>query len=202
VPDTGTSEVSKHEFSIAYAGVALVDTGDRSIDVQTLAPALLAFGRLIRETNTEFNGKRSAAKVLVVSDFEHKCFNINFEVVVSLYQQIQAILGAELVQTAKTTLEWLGLLGVTSGGGALTYLGYLRWKAGRKVTETRQISDTSRSGIVEVRIEGDSNTVQVHNHVYDLSLNPRALRGHTRCFLAARTRWLRQYEASPGRSCR
>jgi hypothetical protein len=181
---SGPPDVSKHDFSVAYDGVALVDTGDHSIDVQALAPALLAFGRLIREANTEFNGKRSTAKVLVVSDFEHKCFNINFEVVVSLFQQIQAVLGAEPAQTAKTILEWLGLLGITGGGaGTLTYLGYLKWKAGRKVSETRAISDTTRSGIVEVRIEGDGNTVQVHNHVYDLSLNPRALRATRDAFL-------------------
>jgi hypothetical protein len=183
VADTGKPEVSRHDFSIAYDGTALVTTGDHSIDVQTLAPALLAFGKLIREATTEANGKKSTAKVFVVSDFEHKCFNINFEVVVSLYQQIQTILGAEPVQTAKTILEWLGLLGVTGGGGTLTYLGYLRWKNGRKVREKRAISDTDRSGIVEVRIEGDGNTVQVHNHVYDLSTNPRALRATRDAFL-------------------
>jgi len=180
---TGSPEVSRHEFSIAYDGTALVDTGDHSIDVQTLAPALLAFGRLIREATAEANGKKSTAKVLVVSDFEHRCFNINFEVVVSLYQQIQSVLGAEPVQTAKTILEWLGLLGVTGGGGTLSYLAFLKWKNGRKVTETRAISDTDRSGIVEVRIEGDGNTVQVHNHVYDLSVNPRALRATRDAFL-------------------
>jgi hypothetical protein len=56
VADAGTREVSKHEFSIAYDGAALAEAGDHSIDVQTLAPALLAFGKLIREANTEFNG--------------------------------------------------------------------------------------------------------------------------------------------------
>jgi hypothetical protein len=183
VPESGTPDVSKHEFSIAYDGVALVDTSDHSIDVQALAPALLAFGRLIREANTEFNGKRSRANVRVVSDFEHRCFNINFEVIVSLYQQVQAVLAAEPIQTAKTILEWLGLLGFTGGGGTLSYLAYLKWKADRKVTETKTITDTTKSGMVEVKVEGDSNSFQVHNHVYNLSLNPRALRATRDAFL-------------------
>src|ERR1700680_1335319 len=125
--ETGRSDVSRHEFSIAYDGEALVAPGDHSIDVQILAPALLAFGKLIREANAEFNGKTSTAKVFVVSDFEHKCFNINFEVVVNLYEQIRTLLGIEQIKTAKEVLEWLGLLGIpTSLGGALSYLGYLR----------------------------------------------------------------------------
>jgi hypothetical protein len=182
--ETGRSEVSRHEFSIAYDGEALVAAGDHSIDVQILAPALLAFGKLIREANAEFNGTKSTAKVLVVSDFEHKCFNINFEVVVNLYEQIRTLLGIEQVKTAKEVLEWLGLLGIpTSLGGALSYLGYLRWKSGRKVIETKPLTDVDRTGVIEVRVEGDSNTVQVHHHVYQLSQNPRALRATRDAFL-------------------
>ena len=68
--------MSRHGFSVAYDG----KDAEHSIDVESLAPALLAFGKLIREANVEFNGKRATAKVVVVSDFEHKCFNINFDV--------------------------------------------------------------------------------------------------------------------------
>jgi len=181
--DKGKGEVSRHEFSIAYDGT-LVDASDHSIDVQTLAPALLSFGKLIREANTEINGKKSTAKVLVVSDFEHKCFNINFEVVLSLYEQIKTLVGAEPVKTAKDVLEWLGLLGVPSvGTGVLSYLGFLRWKNGRKVVEVKPLKDVDRSGVVEVRVEGDGNSVHVHNHVYHLSENPRALRATRDAFL-------------------
>jgi hypothetical protein len=105
--ETGKHEVSRHEFSVAYDGKAR-GPEDHAIDVQALAPALLAFGKLIREANTEFNGKKSTAKVLVVSDFEHKCFNINFEVVLGLYEQAKTLLGIEGVKTAKEVLEWLG----------------------------------------------------------------------------------------------
>ena len=180
----GTPEVSRFEFSIAYDGAALASDSDHSIDVQSLAPALLAFGRLIREANAEFNGKRSTAKVLVVSDFEHKCFNINFEVVLNLLEQIKTLLSYEPVKTAKDVLEWLGLLGVPSGiVGSLSYLAYLKWKNGRKVSEAKPLTDADHAGIVEVRVDGDSNAVQIHNHVYQLSENPRALRATHDAFL-------------------
>jgi hypothetical protein len=176
------AELSRHEFSIAYDGDALVE-GDHSIEVEALAPALLAFGKLIREANAEFNGKKSTAKVLVVSDFEHRCFNINFEVVLSLFEQLKTLLGHETVKTAKEVLEWLGLLGAPVGVGTLSYLQYLKWKNGRKVEGAKPLSDIDRSGIVEVKVEGDSNSVQVHNHVYQLSENPRALRATRDAFL-------------------
>jgi hypothetical protein len=172
--------MSRHSFSVAYDGQA--DVVGHSIDVDTLAPALLAFGKLIREANHEFNGKKSTSKVSVVSDFEAKCFHINFDVAVSLYDQIKTFLDSGPVATAQNILEWLGLLGITGGGGTLTYLGYLKWKRGRKV-ETRQITDSDHTGTVEVRIDGEKNSVVINQHVYHLSENPKALRATRDAFL-------------------
>lgn len=177
----GPSDVSKYEFSISYDGKALA-ADQHSIDVQTLAPALLAFGKLIREANQEFNAKRATANVLVVSDFEHKCFNINFEVVVGIYEQVKTLLGSEPVETAKKILEWLGLIGVGSSG-TIGFLQYLKWKNGRRVAEVKTLGDIDRSGMVEVKVEGENNSVQIHNHVYHLSENPRALRATRDAFL-------------------
>ena len=181
--ETGTREVSRHDFSIAYDGDLLAGSAGHSIDVQSLAPALLAFGKLIREANTEFNGKNSTAKVLVVSDFDHKCFNINFEVVLSLFAQLKTLLSSEPVKTAKDVLEWLGLLGAPPGIVGLSFLGYLKWKNGRKVVEAKPLIDADHAGVVEVRVEGDSNSIQINNHVYGLSENSRALRATRDAFL-------------------
>lgn len=150
--------------------------------MQTLAPALLAFGKLLREANNEFNGKKSTAKVLVVSDFEHKCFNINFELVVGMYDQVRTFLGLDQVKTAKEVLEWVGILKPSLGAG-LGFLAYLKWRKGRPVEVTNPLVDADQNGTVEVRVVGQGNTVHVHQHVFNLSQNPTALRATRDAFL-------------------
>jgi hypothetical protein len=168
-------DMSRKQFSIAYNGQDRRE--DHSIDVDTLAPALLAFGKLIREANREFNGKSAKANVLVVSDFEHKCFNINFEVVLTLLEQAKALIGTHHAKDAKEILEWLDLLKMVGGGtiSTLGFLGFLKWKKGRKVQDITEIKDADKTGMVAVRIEGDDNPVTINNHVYNLASNPRAL---------------------------
>jgi hypothetical protein len=179
----GTPEMSRHAFSVAYDG----KLAEHSIDVETLAPALLAFGKLIREANAEFNGKRATARVVVVSDFEHKCFNINFDVVLSYYEQLKTLVGSSDAVTAQNILEWIGFLakgaGILGSTGGLTYLGYLKLKKGRKVTSAEPLKDADKSGIIEVHVEGDANSINVHQHVYNLSQNPKALRATRDAFL-------------------
>jgi hypothetical protein len=171
--------MSRHGFSVSYDG----ETAGHSIEVETLAPALLAFGKLIREANAEFNGKRATAKVVVVSDFEHKCFNINFDVILSLFEQMKTLVGSSDAIAAKDILDWLGLTGGAGSTGAATFIGFLRWKRGRKVTQAIPLKDTDSSGIVEVHVEGDGNSVQIHQHIYQLSENPKALRATRDAFL-------------------
>ncbi len=73
--ETEGGEVNRQTLEASYDGRGEdVD----SMDVQSLGPALVAFGKLIREANFQINGKKTTVKVLVQSDFEHKCFNINF----------------------------------------------------------------------------------------------------------------------------
>ncbi|MGU3402999.1 hypothetical protein [Methylobacterium brachiatum] len=176
--------MSRQEFSVAYDGPSRAD--DHSIDVRNLAPALLAFGRLLREANTEFNGKKSTTKVLVVSDFEHKCFNINFELIVGFYDQIKQLLGLDQVKTAKEILEWIGLLkgplyGVGLATGYISFLKYLEWKKGQDIIEERVESDPR--GIIKVTIKGNGNSVCLTPEIYSLSKNPKALRATQDAFL-------------------
>ncbi|MGQ3487600.1 hypothetical protein [Roseovarius pacificus] len=168
-------EMSRKEFSVAYNGTDR--QSEHSIDVDLLAPALLAFGKLIREANKEINGKNATVNVLVVSDFEHKCFNINFEVVLTLMEQIKTLIGTQEAKDAKEILEWLGLLAgfATGTAGTLGFLGFLKWRKGRKIADVTELSDSEQSGLVTVRVEGDKNAVNVHNHTWNLANNQRAL---------------------------
>jgi hypothetical protein len=166
-------EMSRKEFSVAYDGPNR--GADHSIDVDVLAPALLAFGKLIREANKEANSKMATAKVLVVSDFEHKCFNVNFEVVLTLLEQAKTLIGTQKAKDAKEILEWLGLLHVTGSGATLGFLKFLEWRAGRKIVSKTELKDSDQAGVVSVKVEGDNNQVSIHNHTWNLSNNPRAL---------------------------
>ena len=78
MPDVGGGDTSRQGFQVAYHGDS---SDDHSLDVEALAPFLLGFGRLVRESNSLLNGDKVRVKILVTSDFEHKCFHINFEVV-------------------------------------------------------------------------------------------------------------------------
>lgn len=161
-------DVSRRAFQVAYHGV---DSDDHAMDVEALAPALLAFGKLIREANAQINGQRAKVKVLVNSDFEHKCFNINFELVQTILQKIKSFLKHDNVQTAT---ELLKTIGVITGTGASLF-GFLKWKKGRKVKKVQKLTDANSSGIVIVSVEGEGNTIQITNNVFKLAENRKIL---------------------------
>ncbi len=167
-------DVTRHAFQVAYHGT---HPDDHSMDVESLAPALLAFGRLIREANTQINGSRAKVKVLVTSDFEHKCFNINFELIQTVMQAIKSFLQDDNVETATKLLQTIGVVG--GAGGVLSggLLAFLKIKRGRKITNVQKVSDTDSSGdvILNLKIEGEHNNVQITNNVFKLSENPKIL---------------------------
>ncbi len=171
--DDGKSEMTRQDFSIAYNGSARADI--HTIDVEALSPALLAVGRLIREASKEVNGKKATTKVLVKSDFEHKCFYINFELLSGAWEQVRALIGMENVKSAKELLEWIGLVKPTVVG-SLSFLAYLQLKNGRNVDKTMELVDKDQAGTIVVHIAGDGNTVNVDKSIFNLSQNPAALK--------------------------
>lgn len=70
----GGAEGTRQAFQVAYHGD---NPKDHSIDVEALVPALQGFDRLVRQSNAVLNGDRARMRVVVASDFEHKCFHIN-----------------------------------------------------------------------------------------------------------------------------
>ncbi len=163
--------MSRRTFEIAYAG----PSDEHSMDVQELAPALLGIGQLIREANTSLNGKKATVKVMVVSDFEHKCFNINFDLVQSIYSQLTSLLATPEVEDAKRLLEWIGLV----GGPASAVVGLLKFlqiKRGRKIVDRKEITDANGEGVIILRIEGDYNTITINSQVERLASNPKVLK--------------------------
>src|SRR5690348_157659 len=151
-------ETVQPEMSVAFQ-VAYDGGGDiHDMDVQLLAPALLAFGDIIRAANTELNGERSRVQLLVTSDFEHRCFNINFQLVMTLYEQIKSFLKLDDVVTAQSILVWLGVFGVTPAGG-FGLLKFLKLRKGRKNKSVTRLDSPDKRGLVSIEF-GDSAAVE------------------------------------------
>jgi hypothetical protein len=160
-------EERRQRFQVAYVGE---DAHDHSMDVEALGPALLGFGKLIRTANAELNRDRATVRVLVDSEFEHKCFLINFETFQTILDQIKDFLNDEGVKKAGDILQKLGVLGGTVTTGVF---GYLRWRNGRKVESVQEVKDSP--GAVVIKLEGTGHTLQIDKDVLRLAQNPDVL---------------------------
>lgn len=173
-------EQNRERFQVAYVGD---DENDHSMDVETLAPALLAFGKLIRVANAELNQNRATVKVLVDSEFEHKCFLINFETLQTILDQVKDFLNDEGVKRAGDVLQKLGILG---GTGATGVFAYLKWRNGRKVESVQEVAGSP--GAVVIKLEGTGHTVQLGNDVFRLAQNPQVLEAIERTLIPIKGR--------------
>ncbi len=161
------SEQNRERFQVAYVGD---DDNNHSMDVETLAPVLIAFGKLIRAANSELNQNRATMKVLVDSEFEHKCFLINFETLQTILNTVKDFLNDEGVKHAADVLQKVG---VTAGSAAAGLFGYLKWRNGRKVESVQEVNNSP--GAVVIKIEGEGHTLQMGKDVFRLSQNPEVL---------------------------
>ena len=76
--------MSKHvTTTIRYDGPALAG---HEMDVQDLAPALLALAEIAQIANRKFNGDRASLKVLVNADVEQQCFMLDLSMIQSLIE--------------------------------------------------------------------------------------------------------------------
>jgi hypothetical protein len=140
----------------------------------------LALGELIKRANFAVNGDASKVNLIVQSDFEHKCFQVNLELVQSILSTIGSFLTDEhALKNAQTIASWLGLIGVpTTAVGLFTYLARRKGKEVESVTplptDQTTISTTDSHGTVAVKFkgDGDGNTVIVNQNVYLLGEDP------------------------------
>ena len=88
------------------------------------------------------------------------------------------LLSVEPIRTAKEILEWIGLIR-DHKISALTLIQFLTWKKGRKVVEVNEpteLTDKDARGLISVTVEGDHSPVTINQSIYNLSINPMALK--------------------------
>jgi hypothetical protein len=159
---------TRQAFQVQYVGE---NPEDHTMDVEELGPALIGFGKMIRAANEEFNQDKARVRVLVASDFEHRCFQINFEVV-QILKDITDFLQSHHVELTEL-LKRLGIIVTGTAGIVGSVFGYLKWKRGRKVDSVIEVKDSP--GTIVLKVEGDNNVIQISKDVFQLAQNREVL---------------------------
>ena len=149
-------------FQIAYVGD---NPDDHTIDANSLGVALVGYSNLIQIANKEINNNRAGVKLLVASDFEHKCFNIHFELIQTIFDGLRSFLDdKDAVANATALLTKIGVVGGAGGGAIASVFAYLKWKKGRAIEKV----ENSGANNVIIHVHGDGNTVTVDKDVFQL----------------------------------
>lgn len=135
---------------VAYTGEAV---NDGTMDVNELAPALLALSKFIGEANQILNNDTSTVEVRVSAHFERGSFEMEFELVRTLTQQIKLLFG-ETNYSLHDVLTALGLIATLSGCNVLEIYRFLRGKQPNKV---EKVNDNT----VRVILEEESREVSI-----------------------------------------
>ncbi|GAB7550698.1 hypothetical protein NRB_01920 [Novosphingobium sp. 11B] len=152
--------------TIRYDGPALAG---HEMDVQDLAPALLALADVIQIANRKFNGNEASIKVLVNADVEQRCFMIDVSLVQSFLDQAKSFLGTDHVKTAYDIAQWVGII----SGGTVSLFGLLKFLRGAKEASTPLSIQADGAG--NVVVTGNGNTIVVRREVYQLAQDPKTV---------------------------
>lgn len=166
-------EATRHvRTTIRYDGP---DLSKHEMDVQEIAPALLALAELIQFTNRKYNGDGASMKVLVRADVEQSCFQLDIHIVQSLLEAAQGLFSTDEYKTAKEIGEVLGLLGIPVGGGVFWFWKKFLGKAADP-DGSQAIYQTLINGDVTViqNFYGEGLPLEVPTEVYDLATDPIA----------------------------
>jgi hypothetical protein len=153
--------------TIRYDGPVL---SGHEMDVQDLAPALLALADIVQIANRRFNGSNADIRVLVNADVEQRCFQIDLSLIQSVLEKAKHLLADDHVKTALEIAKDIGLI----SGSSLSLFKLLQWLSKRPKNEGTKIEAKTEGGVTTL-IAGDGNTVSVNQQVYLLATDPAVI---------------------------
>lgn len=151
---------------IKFDGPALAG---KSMDVAQLAPSLLALSDLVKDANRLANGDRAAIRVLVNADLAQRCFELNVELVQTIWETVKLLIADDRVRSAKEIAEWLGLI----GGPTVGLFVLIRRLKGKKAQSVAVLRVGEGDNLIEIRIEGEADPIVVSEAVYTLYANTK-----------------------------
>ncbi|MGD0102085.1 MAG: hypothetical protein ABSC60_17235 [Acidobacteriota bacterium] len=150
------------QFTIKFSG-ELLEAG--LMDVRELAPALLALGDLLQESNRILNGDRAHVSVQVRSEFARGSFTVGCDLVQGILDQAQEFL--KIHPAIKNTKELLEIVFFYVGGG-LGVIEFLRRLHGRRVP--KEGVTFQNNGIIQINI--DNEQIETNREVFNLANDP------------------------------
>ena len=147
ITSLGSALVSQEEIVVRYDGPALQE---HAMDVEALAPALLALAELCKSANEKCNGDRASVNLLIKADVEQQCFQVKFQLFQKIFENVKSLLDDDNITTAKEIFEWLGIL----KGPTLGFFGLLKVLKGRQPDKITMISENGKN-VAQVFIKGN-----------------------------------------------
>lgn len=156
------------KICIAYTGKA-VDDG--SMDVNDLAPALLALGNLVGSANRVLNHDDSIVEVKLSAHFERGSFEMTLELVRTLTDKIKLFF-ADADYSINDIIGIIGFVSTVSGANAVSLVQFIRWLKNRRIKKI----ETASKDTVRVILDEDSREIsigawnlyrskEIHNHI-------------------------------------
>lgn len=143
---------------LKYDGQAVAEG---TMDVYTLAPALISFGDMAKEVNRIVNGPKQDIKINIQSDFKHGSFGINFEMVISLIDQAKSLFNTQTL--------------LVGAGGVASFItifwGMKKFLRGQRPKEIIKIDQSTNINIININGETLEVPIQIEKAINNKKIN-------------------------------
>lgn len=151
------------EFRITYDGPALQSS---QMDVNELAPALLAMGDFLAASTAALCGDKVQPRINVKASFKTGSFGIDFVLDTGILGHLTSLLTSKEATAALNAIQILGYAGLFVNQSSKGLIQVLRWLKGRKVAE---VDLKENKAVLTV----DGEQMEIELEVLELLRNPQ-----------------------------